>query len=177
MSTESSANIEADEQGNTTKADYTAEGDLLVRSKTVTVESTDAEGKATGSVSINAKAVAMKTMDTDKESHADTALAAGSTMVLVSEKMSVGAMSKDVKSKRLQTVSEEMGLFADNTLEAQQGEGKAVVQLADGNASLSGSKTQLYGETTVNANTEIKGELKAPKATMKLQAEEMKSES
>ncbi len=176
--------------------------------KTVTVESTDAEGKATGSVSINAKAVAMKTMDTDKESHADTALAAGSTMVLVSEKMSVGAMSKDVKSKRLQTVSEEMGLFADNTLEAQQGEGKAVVQLADGNASLSGSKTQLYGETTVNANTEIKGELKAPKATIdaveaksalkspniqdgmaagaaggggsvsvKLQAEEMKSES
>ncbi len=150
----------------------------------------------------------MKTMDTDKESHADTALAAGSTMVLVSEKMSVGAMSKDVKSKRLQTVSEEMGLFADNTLEAQQGEGKAVVQLADGNASLSGSKTQLYGETTVNANTEIKGELKAPKATIdaveaksalkspniqdgmaagaaggggsvsvKLQAEEMKSES
>ena len=208
VSTESSANIEADEQGNTTKADYTAEGDLLVRSKTVTVESTDAEGKATGSVSINAKAVAMKTMDTDKESHADTALAAGSTMVLVSEKMSVGAMSKDVKSKRLQTVSEEMGLFADNTLEAQQGEGKAVVQLADGNASLSGSKTQLYGETTVNANTEIKGELKAPKATIdaveaksalkspniqdgmaagaaggggsvsvKLQAEEMKSES
>jgi hypothetical protein len=117
-------------------------------------------------------------------------------------------MSKDVKSKRLQTVSEEMGLFADNTLEAQQGEGKAVVQLADGNASLSGSKTQLYGETTVNANTEIKGELKAPKATIdaveaksalkspniqdgmaagaaggggsvsvKLQAEEMKSES
>ena len=159
-------------------------------------------------MSINAKAVAMKTMDTDKESHADTALAAGSTMVLVSEKMSVGAMSKDVKSKRLQTVSEEMGLFADNTLEAQQGEGKAVVQLADGNASLSGSKTQLYGETTVNANTEIKGELKAPKATIdaveaksalkspniqdgmaagaaggggsvsvKLQAEEMKSES
>ena len=208
VSTESSGNIEADEQGNTTKADYTAEGDLLVRSKTVTVESTDAEGKATGSVSINAKAVAMKTMDTDKESHADTALAAGSTMVLVSEKMSVGAMSKDVKSKRLQTVSEEMGLFADNTLEAQQGEGKAVVQLADGNASLSGSKTQLYGETTVNANTEIKGELKAPKATIdaveaksalkspniqdgmaagaaggggsvsvKLQAEEMKSES
>ena len=208
VSTESSANIEADEQGNTTKADYTAEGDLLVRSKTVTVESTDAEGKATGSVSINAKAVAMKTMDTDKESHADTALAAGSTMVLVSEKMSVGAMSKDVKSKRLQTVSEEMGLFADNTLEAQQGEGKAVVQLADGNASLSGSKTQLYGETTVNANTEIKGELKTPKATIdaveaksalkspniqdgmaagaaggggsvsvKLQAEEMKSES
>ena len=166
VSTESSANIEADEQGNTTKADYTAEGDLLVRSKTVTVESTDADGKATGSVSINAKAIAMKSMDTDKESHADSALAAGSTMVLVSEKMSVGAMSKDVKSKKLQTISEEMGLFADKTLEAQQGEGKAVVQLSDGDAAFSGSKTQLFGETTVNANTEIKGEIKAPKATI-----------
>ena len=166
VSTESSANIEADEQGNTTKADYTAEGDLLVRSKTVTVESTDADGKATGSVSINAKAIAMKSMDTDKESHADSALAAGSTMVLVSEKMSVGAVSKDVKSKKLQTISEEIGLFADKTLEAQQGEGKAVVQLSDGNAAFSGSKTQLFGETTVNANTEIKGEIKAPKASI-----------
>ena len=166
VSTESSANIEADEQGNTTKADYTAEGDLLVRSKTVTVESTDADGKATGSVSINAKAIAMKSMDTDKESHADSALAAGSTMVLVSEKMSVGAVSKEVKSKKLQTISEEMGLFADKTLEAQQGEGKAVVQLSDGNAAFSGSKTQLFGETTVNANTEIKGEIKAPKASI-----------
>ena len=153
VSTESSANI-------------TAEGDLLVRSKTVTVESTDADGKATGSVSINAKAIAMKSMDTDKESHADSALAAGSTMVLVSEKMSVGAVSKDVKSKKLQTISEEMGLFADKTLEAQQGEGKAVVQLSDGNAAFSGSKTQLFGETTVNANTEIKGEIKAPKASI-----------
>ena len=166
VSTESSANIEADEQGNTTKADYTAEGDLLVRSKTVTVESTDADGKATGSVSINAKAIAMKSMDTDKESHADSALAAGSTMVLVSETMSVGAVSKDVKSKKLQTISEEMGLFADKTLEAQQGEGKAVVQLSDGDAAFSGSKTQLFGETTVNANTEIKGEIKAPKASI-----------
>ena len=108
----------------------------------------------------------MKSMDTDKESHADSALAAGSTMVLVSETMSVGAVSKDVKSKKLQTISEEMGLFADKTLEAQQGEGKAVVQLSDGNAAFSGSKTQLFGETTVNANTEIKGEIKAPKASI-----------
>ena len=118
-----------------------------------------------GSVSINAKSVSVKSMDVDKESHADSALAAGSTMVLVSEKMFVGAKSKDVKSKALQAVSEQIGLFADTTLEAQQGEGKAVVQLADGNAAVGGSKTQVYGETTVNANTEVKGELKAPKVT------------
>ena len=198
VSTEGSANVEVDDDGKLTKANYTSEGDIIVRSKTFTVESTDndiengeakekaltaegkisvraekmdlsatdTEGKATGSVSINAKAVSMKSMDTDKESHADSALAAGSTMVLISEKMFVGAKSKNVKSKKVQTMSEEVGLFADNTLEAQQGEGKAVVQLADGNAAVGGSKTQVYGETTINANTEVKGEVKAPKATI-----------
>ena len=198
VSTEGSANVEVDEEGKLTKANYTAEGDIIVRSKTLTVESvdtdiengeakektltaegkvsvraekmdlsaTDTEGKATGSVSINAKAVSVRSMDVDKESKADSALAAGSTMVLVSEKMFVGAKSKDVKSKKVQAMSEEMGLFADKTLEAQQGEAKAVVQLADGNASVSGSKTQVYGETTVNANIEVKGEVKAPKATI-----------
>ena len=198
VSTEGSANVEVDDEGKLTKANYTSEGDIIVRSKTLTVESTDTdiengeakekaltaegriairaekmdlsatdtEGKATGSVSINAKAVSMKSMDTDKESHADSALAAGSTMVLISEKMFVGAKSKNVKSKKVQTMSEEVGLFADNTLEAQQGEGKAVVQLADGNAAVGGSKTQVYGETTINANTEVKGEVKAPKATI-----------
>ena len=57
-------------------------------------------------------------------------------------------------------------MFADKTLEAQQGDAKAVMQLADGNAAIGGSKTQIYGETTINAKAEIKDELKAPKATI-----------
>ena len=198
VSTENSANVEVDDTGVLTKVNYTAEGDLIVRSKTVTVESvdydlengektekaltaegkvsiraektdlsaTDTEGKATGSINVNAKAVNVKTMDVDKDSKADSALAAGSTMVLVSEKMFVGAKSSDVKSKKVQVVSEEVGAFADNTLEIQQGDGKALVQLEGGNASVGGSKTQLYGDTTVNAKTEIKGELSVPKATI-----------
>ena len=197
VSTEASANIEVDDTGALTKANYTAEGDFILRSKTVTVESvdydlengekkekaltaegkvsvraekmdfaaTDTEGKATGSINVNAKTIAVKTMDVDKDSKADSALAAGSTMVLVSEKMFVGAKTKDVKSKKVQVVSEEVGAFADKTLEIQQGDGKALVQLEGGNFSASGSKTQLYGETTVNAKTEIKGEFKAPKIT------------
>ena len=197
VSTENSANIEVDDTGALTKANYTAEGDFILRSKTVTVESvdydlengekkekaltaegkvsvraekmdlaaTDTEGKATGSINVNAKTIAVKTMDVDKDSKADSALAAGSTMVLVSEKMFVGAKTKDVKSKKVQVVSEEVGAFADKTLEIQQGDGKALVQLEGGNFSASGSKTQLYGETTVNAKTEIKGEFKAPKIT------------
>jgi hypothetical protein len=105
-------------------------------------------------------------MDVEKEKRTDDKLAAGSTMVLVSEKMYVGAKSKDVKSKKLQAVSEEVGLFADKTLETQQGDGKATLQLADGKAALGGSETQVYGKTTINAATEVKAELKAPKATI-----------
>ena len=191
-------NIERDDNGKLTKGEYIAEGDVIIKSKTVSVESldyevkdgklqtkaltkdgkisiraektdvlaADAEGKATGSISLNAKAVSVKSMDVDKEKLTDSALAADSTMTLVSEKMYIGAKSKDVKSKKLQAVSEEMGLFADNTFEAQQGDGKAVVQLDGGNANVGGSKTAVYGETTINGKTEVKAELKAPKATI-----------
>jgi len=197
VATTNPKNIERDDDGNITKGEYTAEGDVIFKSKNFTVESldyevadgtpkvkaltkdgkvairaektdvlaADAEGEATGSISLNAKAVNVKSMDVDKESLADTALAAGSTMTLVSEKMYVGAKSKDVKSKKVQAVSEEMGLFADKTFEAQQGDGKAVLQLDGGNASVGGSKTDIYGTTTINDNTEVKGELKAPKGT------------
>ena len=70
------------------------------------------------------------------------------------------------RSKKIQAVSEEIGAFADKTLEIQQGDGKAVVQLDGGNASVGGSKTQVYGATTINDKTEVKGELKAPKAAI-----------
>ena len=198
VSTENSANVEVDDEGKLTKVNYTSEGDIIVRSKTLTVESvdtdiengeakekaltaeskvavrvektdisaTDTEGKATGSVSINAKAVSVKSMDVEKEKRTDDKLAEGSTMTIVSEKMYMGAKSKDVKSKKVQVMSEEIGAFADKTLEIQQDEGKALVQLEGGNAAMGGSKTQIYGETTVNGKTEVKDELKAPKATI-----------
>ena len=175
VSTENSANMEVDEKGKITKANYTSEGDIIVHSKTFTMESvdtdiengeatdvsaTDTEGKATGSVSINAKAVSLKSMDVEKEKRTDDKLAEGSTMTIVSEKMYMGAKSKDVKSKKVQVMSEEIGAFADKTLEIQQDEGKALVQLDGGNASLGGSKTEIYGKT------EVKDELKSPKATI-----------
>ena len=198
VSTEGSANVEVDDKGKMTKANYTSEGDIIVHSKTFTVASvdtdiengeakekaltadskvairtektdvsaTDTEGKATGSVSINAKAVSLKSMDVEKEKRTDDKLAAGSTMTIVAEKMYMGAKSKDVKSKKVQVMSEEIGAFADKTLEIQQDEGKALVQLEGGNLSAGGSKTQVYGETTINAKTEVKDELKAPKATI-----------
>ena len=195
VSTANPKGIERDEKGKLIKGEYQGEGDVIIRSKTVSVESldyevkdgklstkaltkdgklgirtekttviaADTEGKATGSINLNAKAVNVKSMDVDKEKLTDAKLAAGSTMTLVSEKMYVGAKSKDVKSKKVQTVSEEIGAFADKTLEMQQGEGKAAVQLDGGNAAVGGSKTQVYGETTINGKTEVKDELKAPK--------------
>ena len=195
VSTANPKGIERDEKGKLTKGEFVGEGDVIIRSKTVTVESldyevkdgklktkaltkdsklgirtekttvmaADAEGKATGSINLNAKAVSVKSMDVDKEKLTDNKLAAGSTMTLVSEKMYVGAKSKDIKSKKLQAVAEEIGAFADKTLEIQQGEGKAAVQLDGGKAAVGGSKTQIYGETTINGKTEVKDELKAPK--------------
>ena len=192
VSTESSANVEVDDEGKLTKANYQAEGDIIVRSKTLTVASTDndlendetkekaltaggtitiraekmdlaatdTEGKATGSISINAKDVSLKSMDTDKESHDDKALAAGSTMFIVSETMNVGAKSKDMKSKKVEAMSEEISVAADKTLEHSQGDGKASVKLADGKATVEASKTQ------IGCDTEVKGEVKAPKATI-----------
>ena len=195
VSTANPKDIERDEKGKLTKGEFVGEGDVIIRSKTVTVESldyevkdgklstkaltkdsklgirtekttviaADAEGKATGSINLNAKAVNVKSMDVDKEKLTDDKLAAGSTMTLVSEKMYVGAKSKDIKSKKIQAMSEEIGAFADKTLEIQQGDGKAAVQLDGGNAAVGGGKIQVYGETTINGKTEVKDELKAPK--------------
>ena len=195
VATTNPKDIERDDDGNITKGEYTAEGDVIFKSKNFTVESldyeiadgkpkmkaltkdgkiairaektdvlaADVEGKATGSISLNAKAISAKSMDVDKEKLTDSALAAGSTMTLVSEKMFVGSKSKDIKSKKLQAVSEEMGLFADKTFEAQQGDGKSALQLADGKAAVGGDETQVYGTTTINKDTEVKGEIKAPK--------------
>ncbi len=198
VSTAGPSDIKVDDEGNLTGGEFKAEGDVIIKSKTMTVESldyevkdgkletkalakdskiairsekmdflaADTEGKATGSISMNAKAIAVKSMDVDKEKLTDDKLAAGSSMVLVSEKMYVGAKSKDVKSKKLQAVSEEMGFFADKTFEAQQGDGKAALQLDGGNASVGGSKTGVFGDTTINGKTEMKGDLTAPKAVI-----------
>ena len=195
VATTSPKDVERDGKGKLTKGEYTAEGDVFIRSKNVSVESldyevkdgklkpktlvkggqlalraekmglnaVDAEGKATGSININAKAVSVKSMDVDKEKLTDDKLAGGSTMTLVSEKMYVGAKSKSVKSKKIQAMSDEIGAFADKTLEIQQDGGKALVQLSGGNASMGGSKSQIYGATTINGKAEVKGDLKAPK--------------
>ena len=197
LSTANASGQQYDKDGKLTKGEYPAEGDILIRSKTVSVESvdravkdgelqekaltkdgaftvraentdfsaTETEGKAAGRIALNAKELAIRSMDVDKDKRTDKKTAAGSTALLLSEKMFLGAKKKDLKPKKVQLVTEDMGLFADNTLELQQ-DGKAVVQLSGGNAAVSGSKVQLFGATTVAGKTEVKDELKAPKATI-----------
>ena len=138
----------------------TADSAVSFRAEKISANATDTEGKATGSLSLNAKAVSVKAMDVDKEKLDDKSLAADGTLLLVSEKMYVGAKSKDIKSKHLQAVSEELGLFADKTFEAQQGDGKSALQLDGGKASLGGSSVEVFGKT------ELKDEVKTPKATV-----------
>ena len=198
ISTVNAADLKYDDKGKLTEAKYTSEGDILVKTKTLSVESvdselkddkleekaltkdsaitiraekldvsaTDTEGKATGEISLNAKEVSVRSMNVDKEKRTDDKLAEGSTMLLLSEKMFLGAKKKDIKSKKLQAVSEEVGLFADKTFEAQQDDGKAALQLSGGKAALGGSDTDVFGKTTVNNTLEAKGEFKAPKATV-----------
>ena len=144
----------------------TKDSAFTVRTEKVDFSAIDTEGKATGSIALNAKDLSVRSMDVDKEKRTDDKLAAGSSMLLLAEKMFLGAKNKDNKSKKLQAVSEEMGLFADKTFEAQQDEGKAALQLAGGNAAVGGSKTEVFGATTINGKTEVKDELKAPKATI-----------
>ena len=141
----------------------TKDSKATIRAEKQLIIAADGEGKATGSIAINAKAVSVKSMDVDKEKLTDSGLASGSTMTLVAEKMYVGQKTKSEKSKKLQLVGEELGAFGDKTLEIQQGDGKAVVQLSGGNASMGGSKPQIYGDTTINGKADIKGDVKAPK--------------
>ena len=133
----------------------TKEGKIALRTETVDVSVTDTEGKATGQVEVNAKAVEVKSMDVDKEKRTDKSLAAGSTMLLLSEKMFVGARDSKTKSQQVQVVSDKTGVFADTTLELQQA--KAVVQLSGGNAAVGGGNLDLYGKTTLQGDVAAKG--------------------
>ena len=139
LSAATPSNVEYDDDGNVKKGSYKAEGDIIMRSKNVSVETVDYEvsdGK------LKTKAVAKD-----------------SKMLLLSEKMMLGSEKKDVKSKKFQVVTEELGLFADKTLEAQQGEKKSVVQLADGKLGLGSSGNTIYGDL------DLKSPVKGPKGT------------
>ena len=150
----------------TEEKSLTKEGLFAVRAEKINLNATDTAGKATGSIAANAKAVEVKAMDVDKEKRTDKSLAAGSTLLLLAEKVYAGSKDKKTKSKSVQVASDKVGLFGDTTVELQQ-DGKAILQLSGGDASLSGSKTTFYGETTLQGKVTFKSDVTAGTVDMK----------
>lgn len=150
----------------TEEKNLTKEGSFTVRAEKINLNATDTEGKATGSIAANAKTVEVKSMDVDKEKRTDKSLAAGSTLLLLAEKVYAGSKDKKTKSKSVQVASDKVGLFGDTTVELQQ-DGKAILQLSGGDASLSGSKTTFYGETTLQGKVTFKSDVTAGTVDMK----------
>ena len=150
----------------TEEKSLTKEGSFTLRAEKINLNATDTEGKATGSLAVNAKAVEVKAMDVDKEKRTDKKLAAGSTLLLLAEKVYAGAKDKKARSKNVQVASDNVGLFGDTAVELQQ-DGKAILQLSGGNASVSGSKTTLYGEMTSQGKSTFKSDVSAGTVEMK----------
>lgn len=150
----------------TEEKSLTKEGSFTLRAEKINLNATDTEGKATGTIAANAKAVEVKAMDVDKEKRTDKELAAGSSLLLLAEKVYAGARDKKMRSKNVQVTSDKVGLFGDTTIELQQ-DGKAILQLSGGDAALSGSKTTLYGEMTSQGKTTFKSDVTAGTVEMK----------
>ena len=141
-----------------TEKALTKDGTLSLRMENIDISATDSEGKATGKVLVNAKKVEVKSVDVDKEKRTEKSLSAGSSMLLLSEKMFMGSRDSKTRSKQMQMVSDNTIMLADTTLELQQD--KAVVQLSGGNAAVSGSSLDLYGKTTLQSDVTAKGAIK-----------------
>ncbi len=146
VATTNPKDIERDDDGNITKGEYTAEGDVIFKSKNFTVESLDyeiADGKPK-----------MKALTKDGK----IAIRAEKTDVLAADVEGKATGSINLNAKAISAKSMDV-----DTFEAQQGDGKSALQLADGKAAVGGDETQVYGTTTINNDTEVKGEIKAPK--------------
>lgn len=143
----------------------TKDGCIKMRAETVDVSTNDTEGKATGKFNVNSKNIALKSMDVNKEKRTDTELTKDSTMVLVSDKIYAGSPDKEKLSQSIQISSDKVAIFAKTTAEMKQDE-KATLQLDGGNTAISGSKTNVFGETTVNGKTTFKAETSFGKATI-----------
>lgn len=150
----------------TEEKSLTKEGSFTLRAEKINLNATDTEGKATGTIAANAKTVEVMAMDVDKEKRTDKELAAGSSLLLLAEKVYAGARDKKTRSKSVQVASDKVGLFGDTTVELQQ-DGKAILQLSGGDAALSGSKTTLYGEMTSQGKSTFKSDVTAGTVEMK----------
>ena len=127
VSAASPSGVEHDDDGHVKKGSYKAEGDIIMKSKNITIETVD--------------------YDVDGGNAKTKAVAQGSKLLLLAETITAGMETKDFKSKKIEATSEEIAIGADKTFEAQQGEKKASVKLADGKMNLSSGGNEVKGET------------------------------
>lgn len=189
ITTADNKDMKYDDQGQLTAAKHPVEGDVLIRSKNITLESTDYEVAdkelkektltAGGKISVRAEKTLLSATDTEGK--------ATGTISLNAKDVSLKSMDVDKdsredkapaeggkvqllaenmllgekdKSKQLQMVSEAISLAADKTLKAVQGDNKAVVELSGENASVTASKVGVKAETSIEGETQIKGDTK-----------------
>lgn len=189
ITTADNKDMKYDDQGQLTAAKHPVEGDVLIRSKNITLESTDYEvadkklkEKALtegGKISVRAEKTLLSATDTEGK-------AAGS-INLNAKDVSLKSMDVDKdsradkspaeggkvqliaenmllgekdKSKQLQMVSEAINLAAAKELKAQQGEEKAVVKLSDEKTAITASEVSVKAKTAIEGDTQIKGETK-----------------
>ena len=117
------ADVKRDNTGKITNGKYTAEGDIILRSKNVSVETVDYEvsdGKP-------------KTKG----------VAAGSSMLLLSETMTLGKEDDKIKSKKIDATTEEMTVTADKKLTAQL----KSIEMSSDKINLSSSGNEVKGKT------------------------------
>ena len=143
--------------------DGNATGTLNLSAEQMQLAALDKDAKASGQIMVNAKDVFVKSVDIDGSSGSDKGLAEGGNMVILAEKMFVGRTDDKTLTKELQISAEKAGVYAKETAEIQQDGGKAMVQLDGGNMAVKGSKTEFFGDNTVNGKTEFKADVKAPK--------------
>lgn len=127
VSAASPSGVEHDDDGHVKKGSYKAEGDIIMKSKNITMETVD--------------------YDVDGGNAKTKAVAQGSKLLLLAETITAGMETKDFKSKKIEATSEEIAIGADKTFEAQQGEKKASVKLADGKMNLSSGGNEVKGKT------------------------------
>lgn len=127
VSAASPSGVEHDDDGHVKKGSYKAEGDIIMKSKNITMETVD--------------------YDVEGGNAKTKAVAQGSKLLLLAETITAGMETKDFKSKKIEATSEEIAIGADKTFEAQQGEKKASVKLADGKMNLSSDGNEVKGKT------------------------------
>lgn len=188
------ANIKYSDDKKRDAGEMPAEGDVIITSKNVTIQSVDSKlnaGKAEeekltaeSTVKIRAEKVSMEA--TDKEGKATGSVKVNAKDLRL-RSMDVDPKSGDEKAqaaggqmmmlaekmfvgsnskktKLVQVAAEKVGVIGKDTAELQQ-DGKAVVTLSGGNMTAGGSKVDLKGNTTIEGNADIKGETKSPKVT------------